>query len=353
MPSRTLRSAAAAAAFVVLAGVAQPAAAWNDHGHMLVAAVAWGKMTPQARAKAGALLKLNPLYGAWTAGVPANQRAATAFIKAATWPDIIKGAECKTGKDPQPTPPNTGDDVWHGAPGKICYIKDGSTPKAGDPITARNLGYADMRMHKYWHYKDLPFAVGSSATEDPPEPNAATQIKTFRDALKTGTEAQQAYDLAWLLHMVGDIHQPLHAASRFVGGKPDNGGNSVIVCVGPCTARTKQTLHSYWDGALGSVENVAALRKEAQSLCNASAVKLGVCDKPRDGAAEGTDVDAWLTDSLELAKTFAYGAPVGPEAGPAYPLNSAYAKDAARVARSQVALGGARLAKLLNEALGV
>ena len=70
--------------------VSTSALAWNDHGHMTVAEIAFAQLTAIAKANAVALLKLNPQYATWTEGVPKNQQAETAFVFAATWPDAIK-----------------------------------------------------------------------------------------------------------------------------------------------------------------------------------------------------------------------------------------------------------------------
>ncbi len=352
MTRKTLRIAAGLAAFAVLASAPGAALAWNNRGHMLVAAVAWGKMSPATRTKVNALLKQYPLYPQWVAGVPAASRPVTAFLKAATWPDIIKGRMCKLNTDPQPTPPNSGDNVWHGAADKICYIDDGSTPPTG-PTASRNVGFSDMLLHKYWHYEDLPFATDGGATEPAPGVNAGTQIAAMRDQLRTGSAAQRAYAVPWLIHMAGDIHQPLHATSRFVGGKADHGGNSVQVCTTQttCTLGSAQSLHSFWDGALGADQDLKVIRTEADKLCNATAVKQKLCDPKTAGAEDVTDPEAWIAGSFDLAKAFAYAAPVGATTSTAFRLDATYRTNAARVARTQVALAGTRLAKLMDASL--
>src|SRR5262249_39723082 len=70
---------------------ASPALAWNEFGHMEVAAIAWEQMSPAAMEQATQLLKLNPEYNSWIKGVAAMNRDKFAFMIAATWPDIIKG----------------------------------------------------------------------------------------------------------------------------------------------------------------------------------------------------------------------------------------------------------------------
>ncbi|MGH8291065.1 MAG: hypothetical protein ACREV7_19005, partial [Steroidobacteraceae bacterium] len=70
---------------------APTALAWNDFGHRVAAAAAYPRLTPAVRAQVGRLLRLNPDYGRWIAGVPAARREEVAFIEAATWADAIKG----------------------------------------------------------------------------------------------------------------------------------------------------------------------------------------------------------------------------------------------------------------------
>src|SRR6266852_5578134 len=71
------------------------ASAWSLRGHMMVAAAAWDQLTPQAKARSNGLLKLNPNYRKWIAGIPAAPRSKTAFTRAAGWADDIKSdARC-------------------------------------------------------------------------------------------------------------------------------------------------------------------------------------------------------------------------------------------------------------------
>src|ERR1043166_6837010 len=63
-----------------------------------------------------------------------------------------------------------------------------------------------------------------------PVPNAQTRITDFRAVLASDSpDLLKSYDLSWLLHLVGDVHQPLHCASLVSHAKPDgdSGGNGV------------------------------------------------------------------------------------------------------------------------------
>jgi len=190
-----MKMLSAAAILVGCTLISSPSFGWNDFGHMEVAAFAWSKLDPTIQNRATALIKLNPMYQDWIKDVPASDRDQVAFVRAATWPDPIKRSH--------------------------DYHSDG--PNGGDrpppePQASQNIGYADHFMHKYWHFVDIPFSPDGTALEQPPSPNAQTQIAALRKALSDpmSSDDLKSYDLVWLLHLIGDVHQPLHATSRFV-----------------------------------------------------------------------------------------------------------------------------------------
>ena len=217
------------AAMIAVTGVAWSsgsAHAWHEKGHMMVAAVAWEQMTPAVRARAIQLLKINKDYNKWIAGVADDMKDKTAFMRASVWPDDIKNKTTHPG-----------------------FVDDGDTPPKTKQA-GQNIGYADKRMHKYWHYKDVPFSPDGTKTFPAPSVNAETQIRRFTAAIsKPGVSDNiKSYDIVWLIHMVGDVHQPLHATARFTKAfktsEGDRGGNSVrIDCCG-------SKLHTYWDGGV-------------------------------------------------------------------------------------------------------
>lgn len=301
-------------AFATIAlGLSAPAQAWNDMGHMTVAAVAWSQMTDTARREASRLLKLNPHYQDWIRAVPAGKRDEVAFLRAATWPDKIRGE----------------------------YEDDGYEPV--EPRASQNIGYADRLIHPYWHYKNLPFSADSTPVEDADAVNAVSRIEVFRDALaaRDATDSVKSYDLSWLIHLVGDIHQPLHATARFTSDfrHGDRGGNSVKVCaVTASHCGTNDSLHSFWDGGIGNSKSANVALAKAKQLRPADRVEADVSDPNR-----------WAAESSELAKTYAYAAPVGRGKGP-YRLTARYSAKAGSVAEQRIALAGARLANILNDA---
>jgi hypothetical protein len=283
--------------------------AWDSDGHMQVAEIAWKHLTAASRARVSKLLKLNPNYHNWIANVPAAKRKQVAFVMAATWPDFIKTA-----------------------PG---YNNDTDTPPPG-PASSQNIGYSDHLQHRYWHFIDTPFSTDGTTLVAPVSPNAKTQIELFTVAIASATASDdiKSYDLVWLEHLVGDVHQPLHATSRFSADllSGDRGGNSVALCDSPC----KNELHAFWDNVLGTSKSPTTAITAADKLATASATGAAI-----------TDDQVWITESFEAAKQFVYASPVGPGAGP-YALDAAYKSQAKTEAKVRIELAGLRLANLIN-----
>jgi hypothetical protein len=304
---------------LVLTVWAAPASAWNSFGHFEVAALAWDKLTPKVRARVGELLKLNPMYETWVEGIEPQGKARFAFIRASNWPDLIRVA---------PDYQNDGAAL-------------GNRPSPGSRAS-QNIGYADHFRHRYWHFIDLPFSPDGTALEDPANPNIQTTIATMRSALadQHTSEDIKSYDLVWLIHLVGDAHQPLHCTSRFTHAHPhgDNGGNLVkIDCGQGCSA---PNLHAFWDDVLGPSGAVPRVSVEA-------ATKL---EPPPSDLAAVTNEAEWVRESLEVAKASVYTAPIDEGPGP-FALTDRYKEMAHTVAEQRIALAGARLANLLNMAL--
>ncbi|HTC51607.1 MAG TPA: S1/P1 nuclease [Steroidobacteraceae bacterium] len=284
--------------------------AWDDFGHMTVAAVAWEHLTPVARARATALLRLNPDYAHWVSEPSTDQRDVVAFLRASTWADAIKH--------------------------EAGYLDDGDRPEGAD--ANQNIGYEDRHEHRYWHFVDVPFSPDATPLPEVPTPNAATRIADFRRVLADpkAPATLRSYDLTWVLHLVGDLHQPLHAVSRFTHDLPqgDLGGNRIRLCDPPC----RQELHYFWDRVLGRGGPDEALVLARQ------------LPTPPGHQVTDTRIADWLDESGRIARHAVYATPIGLGAGP-YPLTDAYRHRAQNIARAQVALAGRRLAVLLNTAL--
>jgi len=301
--------------------------AWGSIGHMTVAYVAYQQLSPSAKARVRGLLKLNPDYANWEKQIPAGTSAEDhdqfIFMMAATWADDIKGE------------PQYSDDGGDG----------GNTPSGA--ISSQNIGYSDLLRHKYWHFIDTPFSPDKTALPSIPSPNAQTQIIAFRSVLASSQPDElKSYDLVWLLHLVGDVHQPLHTVARVTQAHPkgDAGGNLVKLF-----GDAALNLHSYWDDLPGSECKFCADKLHCANRATVLAKTL-----PRAPAKVAANVDtaAWIQEGFHYAQTRVYRDPIGAD-DHAYTIvpESTYETDAYRLAKVRVAIAGARLARILNTEL--
>jgi hypothetical protein len=301
-----------------LAGHVGSAWAWWDAGHMQIAYVAYKHLDGPVREKVDALLKLNADYPEWIAGAPDEKTTKLyAFVHAATWADDIKTKE-------------------------YGYTRD----NVNSPTAGQNIGYSDRNQHAYWHFKDINFSPDGIPLPPPDPVDLVTQLKLMIAALSASSGAPddvRSYDLVWILHLVGDAHQPLHAVGRYTAAIPngDAGGNaeSVIPASGETIA-----LHAYWDRIFGGYSSPRGAIFDADANDGIARITVNKM------AAQVSDPEAWINESAELAKQFAYAVPVSTGTNATY-LTREYETNARNIARSQAALAAARLANLINAAL--
>jgi S1/P1 Nuclease len=297
---------------IMLESPFSPAFAWWDEGHMQIAYLAYQRLDPAVRDRADALLKLNPDYKAWTSNAPEGKEKLYAFVHAATWADDIKT--------------------------KADYYDD----KVTDSTAGQIVPFGHLK-HGYWHFKDTLYTPDGTTLPAPDLVDAVTQLKLMIAKLPSSSEASdnlRSYDLTWMLHLAGDLHQPLHAIARYSAqiSDGDRGGNAEMVI--PATGETI-ALHAYWDRIFGGYSSVFGAMFDADE-------KGGLASVAPDAAkALILDPDIWAQESFELAKQKAYAAPIRSDKT-AVPLTSDYEANARNVARNQAALAAARLANLLN-----
>jgi hypothetical protein len=280
-----------------LALSARSAFAWSGAGHMVIAAEAYRELSPKMKARADSVLKAHPDYEKWqhsfSSESPTLDLGAYVFMRASTWPDEIR--------------------------------------RKGSPYD-----------HPHWHYINyplkpprFPFEPGASPTND--ILYGISQSEKALSARHEPDESRAVY-LSWLIHLIGDLHQPLHCSTlvneKFPDG--DKGGNDFYVKPGQEGIR----LHSFWDGLLGTRSHPQSEVNEAIRLAN---------DYPRKSLPElkRSTPKKWSLDSRSLAieKAYLHGDLKGstsPDNAP--PLPEGYTKAAKLVAEKQAALAGYRLA---------
>ena len=148
------------------------------------------------------------------------------------------------------------------------------------------------------------------------------QVLTSPDAPRN----EKRIALRFVAHLIGDIHQPLHA-----GFAEDRGGNSVDVRFNG----RKENLHSLWDTALVELEegSPTEIAKRIQGVLTSDDVKQW---------QQGTPAH-WALESLAIVRTQIYRLPASGE------INPRYIERARPVIRTRLAQPGARLASVLND----
>jgi hypothetical protein len=321
LPRQYLR-AGIFACILVLAVVSlpAPARAWGCEGHQVVALLAEKHLTPHALAVAKKILAEGPIDPSLSRYCKPG--AVDPLADASTWPDDIRALR------PEASP---------------------------------------------WHYVDIPLGTKHPDVEkycDPKE-GCVTRAVTDQLAILRSADAdpqKRADALRFVIHFVGDLHQPLHATTN-----NDQGGNCVPVAFfdmqpqlrNPQTEGYAPNLHGVWDtNILEKATTGKTADQVAAELDESFSRKIARWQK---GAA---NVDAWALESYRLAEKEAYGKlPVRIAAETPQPvttcaddnhistrmlklderLTDPYQNMAVPIVRERLAQAGARLALLLNQ----
>ena len=288
-----------------------PANAWDATGHRIIAAIAYDRLMPKARARVDDLIRHHPDYETiLTRGAPADPaaRARYAFLSAAVWPDTIKGDH------------RFYDDTRRDA------VVTGMLP-----------GFPDMKRHTTWHYYDTPYTPDGAKTTKQLPPSAWSELPRLIRELGQAPEQEIIYDLPWFEHVEGDVHQPLHSVGRFLKADPksDQGGNLVFVIPG-------RNLHSFWDSACGTDVSDQYITKFAAEAVAENPAPAHIQKNPRK----------WIQESAHLAVTevYTFGNETSSRDHPIH-LSAAYVENSKKVAKARVATAGYRLAAVLNDRL--
>ncbi len=245
-----------------------PALGWWAEGHRIVAEIASQRLNPKAKAEVAAIL-------------PAGQT----LESIASWADDIRKERKETGP---------------------------------------------------WHYIDIPTSEsrGDWSKYCPEQSCVATAIPKMEGILRDAKATREQRDeaLRFLVHFVGDMHQPLH-----VGERSDHGGNAVKVTYDGQALN----LHAAWDGKL--MEAWFKLDPDARKQLDA-----GAPSGERAALAAGS-LDDWLWESLAVSRDAVYG-PL--DRCQCAVLDQTYLEQSVPVMRLQLLRAGERLGRVLNETLG-
>jgi hypothetical protein len=248
------------------------ARAWNNVGHRTVAELAWRRMSAEQRSAASELLRHHPHYNEMLAvdipkGVNSDEWV---FLSAAVWPDWVRPA-----KKGQPERPHS-------------VTKYNLYPHAlGHPFLRRGDTNQALVEHFFVAKPDAEMILSNS-------------LATLRD--KHASKHDRAVALCWTMHLMGDLHQPLHAASLVTRERPNGdglGGNYIVLDPRAKNGERRTNLHSFWDqlpGVVGGYNPIAELADEL--------TKLDATSFPEYRDAK--TIPAWVQESFRAAVTFAY-----------------------------------------------
>lgn len=283
----------------ILAALGCPQArAWGDLGHEVTALIAYRHLLPAAKAALDALLASDT-----------DTLTAGDFADRATWADKYRNTHRETA-------------AWHFVDIEI-----------DQPDLTRAC------------YAFPAVAPGQWASTGPEQDCVVNKIDEFAAELKNPSTpaAERKLALKFLIHFVGDLHQPLHAADHH-----DRGGNCISLAPpeGAQNNHGAQTLHAYWDvsvvDALGPSAAQIAVQLDAQ-------LSAGDLKKWTRGSTR-----SWAMDTFEVGRRDAYALPSLPtcQEGGSVALSAAYQRQAVKDAATQLTKAAVRLAAVLNKTLG-
>lgn len=255
--------------WAVLIAVPCPARAWGPEGHAIVADIAQRQVAPQTRAVLGRLLG----------------------------PGVTLAAIANDADEYRNRCANTG--PWH-------YVNIPIDAPAYDPV------------------RHCPAGRGCVLSV------LQREIAVLKD--HTQPDVERAFALRWVVHFVGDLHQPLHSADR-----GDRGGNDVKL-----RFRGRETnLHRLWDEDL--------MRAMGRTRAGAARAGFDARATQQPALRQGSPLD-WALEARELARRLVYGLLPAPS-GRGIEIGDAYVRAVRDALDLQLLRAGVRLAMVLDDAL--
>ncbi len=298
--------------------------AWNDSGHQIIAAITWDLLDQKQKKHWIEVLKHHPRFKQdFQQHKPADVKLGSTqydewiFRHAATWPDIAR-------KLPENTKKKFHNGPWH-------YINY--------PI------YLNKKVDT--EFNNLKIHIDGELNKNF---NITQAIKANLAILskKGATKKDKALAISWLLHIVGDAHQPLHSTALFSETyfpKGDRGGN--LIQIGG--QGQIENLHWYWDTRLDNSTSFKIIDLKAKKL-NEKHKEIGL-------KHQKDNIHKWIAQSHVLAKEKVYTPPLlnilkenekHNKKQPSIKITKDYDQIARSVAEVQATKAAYNLAHLLN-----
>lgn len=264
--------------FLILIFFSELCFAWGKQGHLIIAEIAYNNLNPPAKYQVNKLINyLNKVDGP------------TDFIKASIWADEIK--------------------------------------------------FKNNKLFNKWHYINSPIVKNIRKRKKTYPPNILTKSKELISILKNKNTSiyNQAWSLRMLIHLIGDLHQPLHTATlynkKFKRG--DLGGLKYKI------NSPYKNLHSYWDQGGGLLRFKYNKTKQRQAI-----IKHIIKDNSMSQTLLNNNFEAslysWYQNSHLLAEKIVYQQPQRQR------VSFKYKKLVQSTSKQQLAKSGYHLAQLLN-----
>lgn len=330
---RTARLLPVAVLFAVALATNAKAYAWNATGHRVVAYIAYLQLTESQRGKIVGMIRNHERFDEdFKKRMPQAVKQADretrdlwVFLHASTWPDIARGFKDSV-KD------KFHRSTWH-------YINQ---PVFLTDADRRAMG----RIPRLNLNRDLPRGPAARKYMNVVQ---AIKYNMMRLRDRRTTKQDQALGVCWVMHLTGDLHQPMHSTALFTPRRfriGDLGGNRIPFTGGG-------NLHSRWDGFLGRGMKLSEIQRRGRSLLQDAELKAA-----GTAAARSLKVETWLDESHRLAKAHAYAPQIYKAVADAeqsdrrrlrpIQLPDSYFKKGGAVARKRVVEAGFRLAEQLK-----
>jgi hypothetical protein len=296
-----------------------PVHAWDSTGHSVVARIAWKNMNDSTKRSVINALKTAPAESRIREIMPANINAwppnvnnplyEQLFQFIGTWPDFIRPDR----RNPKPT------DIFH---------------------------------HGNWHFRDTFWNAGNNSNSSmAPEGELIDKLREFSQA---GSNENPGVQVAWIVHLVGDIHQPLRCSGRItndpVERDGDKGGNEFCLQPGCRDPDSRAlNLHWFWDSTLS--RNFARTQGESETAYIkrlADDISRRHPESEFSSSANNLNFEVWSAEGLEKAKRDVYPASLRRDRDP----GTTYARNTMRISESSIALAGYRLARYFKNKFG-
>ena len=292
---------------------------WDDVGHKVTAYIAWQRMSPTARENVIRILRTAPEDSHLSAfymqyGPESDEtKKLEYFMLVSTWADIVRD---------------------------------------------RAFENRQKKYHKSnWHYDDTFWrqVAGRAEILSGFEEGgvAVPRLTEFDKQIRNASESdkEKAIAIAWIMHLAGDIHQPLHTSARVTETEPkgDQGGN-LFLLTPEGTPRDKQVnLHWFWDSIVG--RNIPFRNDMCERDYIVSVAQRIMKRHPYRAFPGGLALGqfrAWQEESFKLNPTAVFS----PDLKRFQMPSERYKRNAFQVSERQLALAGYRLGETLNAAFG-